>query len=117
MKSAEALNMLPQILEVEMRAGKITDTERHEGPRAPADDHRVIVIDPSDAVTGMGFMFGVVGALVGIVAAVYLAPSFSLELVGYSIVAAFAGGSAGIVTGGLVGAIFAVVRGVTVRAD
>ncbi len=109
--------MRPQVLEAGMQTGKITDNEGRAGPLAPADDHRVIVIDPSDAVTGMGFVFGVVGALVGIAAAVYLAPSFSLALAGYCIVAAFAGGSAGIVTGGLVGAIFAVVRGVTVRAD
>jgi len=79
-------------------------------PGAP--DQRVIVIDPSDAVTGMGFLFGVGGALMGIALSVYLAPGLSLALVGYCLVAAFAGGSAGIVTGGLVGAIFAVMRGV-----
>ena len=98
-----------------MQTGKSTDTDGYAGSRAPADDHRVIVIDPSDAVTVMGFVFGAVGALVGIAVAVYLAPSYSLAIVGDCIVAAFAGGSAGIVTGGLFGAIFAVVRGVTVH--
>ncbi|WP_235883018.1 hypothetical protein [Rhizobium rhizophilum] len=98
-----------------MQSDKTTNEDGLAGPLASADHQRVIVIDPSDAVTGMGFAFGVVGALVGIAAAVYLTPSFSLALVGYCLVAAFAGGSAGIVTGGLVGAIFAVVRGVIVR--
>jgi len=95
-----------------MQSEKTTDQDGVAGPPASADHQRIIVVDPSDAVTGMGFVFGVVGALVGIAAAVYLTPSFSLALVGYCLVAAFAGGSAGIVTGGLVGAVFAVMRGV-----
>jgi hypothetical protein len=84
---------------------------------AAAVEQRVIAIDPSVAVTGMGSLFGIVGALIGIALSVYLAPSFSLALVGYCLVAAFAGGSAGIVTGGLVGAIFAVMRGVVAPPD
>lgn len=71
------------------------------------------VVDPSEAVTGLGFVFGVVGALVGVVAAVFVSPSFSAALIGYCLLAAFAGGSAGVVTGGMIGAIFAVWRGVT----
>ena len=73
------------------------------------------VVDPSDAVTGMGFAFGVIGALVGVVAAVFVSPTFSAALLGYCLLAALAGGSAGVVTGGMVGAIFAVLRGVTTR--
>ncbi len=95
-----------------MQSEKTTNQDGVAGPSALADHQRIIVVDPSDAVTGMGFVFGVVGALVGIAAAVYLTPSFSLALVGYCLVAAFAGGSAGMVTGGLVGAVFAVMRGV-----
>ena len=95
-----------------MQSEKTTNQDGVAGPSASADHQRIIVVDPSDAVTGMGFVFAVVGALVGIAAAVYLTPSFSLALVGYCLVAAFAGGSAGMVTGGLVGAVFAVMRGV-----
>ena len=68
------------------------------------------VVDPSDAVTGLGLVFGVVGALVGVVAAVFVSPGFSAALIGYCLLAAFAGGSAGVVTGGMFGAIFAVWR-------
>ncbi|UVC12584.1 hypothetical protein IHQ71_30990 (plasmid) [Rhizobium sp. TH2] len=75
------------------------------------------VVDPSDAVTGLGFVFGTVGALFGVVAALFVSPGISFALLGYCLLAALAGGSAGIVTGGLVGAIFAVMRGVTSHRD
>lgn len=73
----------------------------------------VRVVDPSDAVTGIGMMFGVIGMLVGIIAAVVVSPDFSLYLLGYCALGALAGGSAGIVTGGMIGAILAVAKGVT----
>jgi hypothetical protein len=75
------------------------------------------VVDPSEAVTGLSFVFGAIGALVGVVAALALSPEFSLAMLGYCLLAALAGGSAGIVTGGMIGAIFAVVRGVTPSRD
>ena len=95
-----------------MQNEETTIEARLAGLPEPVDAPRMIVIDPSDAVTGTGFVLGLVGALLGIAIAVYLTPNFDLALVGYCLVAAFAGGSAGIVTGGLVGAVFAVVRGV-----
>ena len=75
------------------------------------------VVDPSDFVTGLGFVFGAIGALVGIVAAVFVSSGISLALLGYCLLAAFAGGSAGVVTGGMIGAILAVIRGVTPPRD
>ena len=72
------------------------------------------VVDPSEAVTGMGFFLGAVGAVLGIVAALAVSPLGWATIV-YCLVAALAGGSAGVVTGGLIGAVFAVVRGVTAR--
>lgn len=87
------------------REGLQESSRERDGPRR--------VVDPSDAVTGLGFVFGVVGALVGVVAAVLVSPGFSAALIGYCVLAAFAGGSAGVVTGGMFGAIFAVWRGVT----
>lgn len=74
---------------------------------------RVRVVDPSDAVTGIGMVFGAIGMFVGVVAAVVVSPDFSLHLLGYCALAALAGGSAGIVTGGMIGAILAVAKGVT----
>jgi hypothetical protein len=72
------------------------------------------VVDPSDAVTGMSILFGAIGAVVGIVASLFASP-LGWATIAYGLVAAFAGGSAGVVTGGMVGAIFAVVRGVAAR--
>lgn len=95
-----------------MQNEETTIEDRVAGLPEPVDASRMIVIDPSDAVTGTGFVLGLVGALVGIAIAVYLTPSFNLALVSYCLVAAFAGGSAGVVTGGLIGAVFAVMRGV-----
>lgn len=79
--------------------------------------HPVRVVDPSDAVTGIGMVFGVLGALAGIVAAVAVSPDFNLALLGYCLLAALSGGSAGIVTGGMIGAIIAVAKGVTRQRD
>ena len=75
------------------------------------------IVDPSEAVTGLSFVFGALGAVVGIVAALIVSPGMSVSLLFYCLLAALAGGSAGIVTGGMIGAIFAVMRGVTQRRD
>lgn len=69
------------------------------------------VVDPSDAVTAMGFMVGAVGAVIGVVAALILSPSLDLTTALYCLLGGLAGGSAGIVTGGTIGAVFAVLRG------
>ena len=55
--------------------------------------------------------------LVGVVAAVVVSTDFSLYLLGYCALAGLAGGSAGIVTGGMIGAILAVAKGVVPRRD
>ena len=73
------------------------------------------VVDPSEAVTGMSFVFGAIGVLGGVIGALFASPLGWGTLV-YCLLGAFAGGSAGVVTGGMVGAIFAVARGVTARA-
>ena len=73
------------------------------------------VVDPSDAVTGMSVLFGAAGAVIGVVAALVVAPLGWATIV-YCLLAAFAYGSAGIVIGGMIGAIFAVLRGVTTRS-
>ncbi|WEZ85730.1 hypothetical protein P6U16_21990 (plasmid) [Rhizobium sp. 32-5/1] len=75
------------------------------------------VVDPSDAVTGIGMVFGAIGMIVGVIAAVVVSPDFSLYLLGYCALAALAGGSVGIVTGGMIGAILAVANGVVPQRD
>jgi len=70
------------------------------------------VLDPSVAVTGLGFIFGLVGTVLGIAAAIFLSNGIGWGLIGYCFLAALAGGSAGVVTGGMVGAAIAVMRGV-----
>lgn len=80
-------------------------------PHRTDGDERQRIIDPSDAVTGLSFVFGAAGALIGIVVAIFLSPAFSTATLTYCVLAAFSGGSAGIVTGGMIGAIFSVVRG------
>jgi hypothetical protein len=72
------------------------------------------VVDPSDAVTGMSFVFGAAGAVIGAVSALFVSPLGWASIL-YCLLSAFAGGSAGVVTGGMIGAIFSVVRGVTAR--
>ena len=71
-------------------------------------------IDPSEAVTFFAFVCGAIGAVVGVVAATVVAglDNWSSLLVD-CLLSAFAGGSAGIVAGGMLGAIIAVARGVT----
>ena len=70
-----------------------------------------IVVDPSDAVTGLGFVLGLVGAAIGIVAAILVTPQIEMSTVLHCFIGGLAGGSAGLVTGGMIGAVFSVVRG------
>jgi len=70
-----------------------------------------IVVDPSDAVTGLGFVLGVVGAAVGVISAIVVSPQIHATTLLYCVIGGLAGGSAGIVTGGMIGAVFSVARG------
>lgn len=45
----------------------------HENPRPITRPEVKRVIDPSDAVTGLGFVLGVVGAILGVIASVIVA--------------------------------------------
>lgn len=90
--------------------------KRENPPAATTSDGEARVIDPSDAVTGMGFVLGAIGAIVGVTAALVLSPSFAATTAIYCLLAGLAGASAGIVTGGMIGAIFAVTRGRRLRA-
>ncbi|MGD9478765.1 hypothetical protein [Shinella sp. G-2] len=83
----------------------------HENPRPITRPEVKRVIDPSDAVTGLGFVLGVVGAILGVIASVIVAPSFDAAIVFYCLIGALAGGSAGVVTGGAIGAALSVARG------
>lgn len=88
------------------------DAVTQDGP-LPADETAGRVVDPSDAVTGLGFVFGAAGAVFGAVGALILSPAFSAAALVHCLIGALAGGSAGIVTGGMVGALLAVARGTT----
>jgi hypothetical protein len=73
--------------------------------------------DPSEAVTGVAIVFGILGAVVGVISTWFLGgASGSANWIAYFLIAALAGGSAGIVIGGMFGAIFGVIRGVTITA-
>lgn len=71
-------------------------------------------VDPAEVVTSLGFLFGAAGAVIGAVSALFVSPLGWISIL-YCVLSAFAGGSAGIVTGGMIGAILAVARGVTAR--
>lgn len=86
----------------------MTDEDR---PDIDEGNHQQVVVDPSDAVTGLGFVLGLVGAAVGVLAAVLTAPQFDFSIILYCLIAGLAGGSAGVVTGGMIGAVFSVARG------
>lgn len=84
----------------------------HDAPHDPStNDGHQNVFDPSDAVVGFGFVFGAIGGLIGVIAAVILSPEFSGSTLYDCFMAGLAGGSAGIVTGGMVGAVFSVAHG------
>lgn len=91
----------------------VTDEKRAETGARDTRGVPARVVDPSDAITGLGFIFGLVGAVIGIAAAIFLSNGIGWGLIGYCFLAALAGGSAGVVTGGMVGAVIAVTRGVT----
>lgn len=90
----------------------VTDEKHAETGMPGTGGAAARVVDPSDAVTGLGFIFGLVGAVIGIGAAIFLSTGMGWGLIGYCFLAALAGGSAGVVTGGMVGAAIAVMRGV-----
>ncbi|MGX5722340.1 hypothetical protein [Shinella zoogloeoides] len=75
------------------------------------EDNRHVVVDPSEAVTGVGFVLGIVGGAAGVLAAIVVSPQFAFSTFGYCGIGALAGGSAGVVTGGMIGAMFSVARG------
>lgn len=79
--------------------------------RSTIDEHQQVVVDPSDAVTGLGFALGVVGAAIGVIAAIVVSPQFEASTFLYCVIGGLAGGSAGVVTGGMIGAVFSVARG------
>ncbi|MCJ8240674.1 hypothetical protein [Peteryoungia algae] len=72
----------------------------------------VKVVDPSDAVTGMSFVFGLLGATAGVLAALVTLTEFNLGLLINCLIAAIAFGSAGIVLGGMIGAVLSLKRGI-----
>lgn len=94
----------------------VDDAEVPNADKPDSQETSKRVVDPSDAVTGLGFIFGLLGAVVGIGAAVFLSPTFGWSIIGYCLLAALAGGSAGVVTGGMIGAAIAVLRGVVLSA-
>ena len=69
------------------------------------------IVDPSDAVTGLAFVFGVIGAVIGVLAAIVLSAQLGPAAILYCLIGGLAGASAGLVTGGMIGAIFSVARG------
>ncbi|WP_428843166.1 hypothetical protein [Sinorhizobium terangae] len=87
-------------------------------PRPDQQERPVGRMDPSESVTLFAIMFGVIGALVGLVAGMAF-PSNSQAGVAIlnCLIAMLAGGSAGIVAGGTVGATVAVFRGVRVPKE
>lgn len=95
------------------------DTDRqsplveHDTAQAP----RIRTIDPSEAVTGVAIVLGILGGAIGVVSTLFLADASGVgSWIVYCLIAALAGGSAGIVVGGMFGAIFGVIRGVMIPA-
>lgn len=84
-----------------------------ENEHPPIDDTaRSTMIDPSETVTGFAIMLGIVGAVLGLAAGIYVqAASGVLPALLNAFIAVLAGGSAGAVTGGTLGAVLGVVRG------
>ncbi|QPB18572.1 hypothetical protein [Rhizobium sp. 007] len=95
------------------------DTDRQSPPveNDTAQAPRSPTIDPSEAVTGVAIGLGILGGAIGVVSTLFLADASSVgSWIVYCLIAALAGGSAGIVVGGMFGAIFAVTRGIMVPA-
>ncbi|WP_018237287.1 hypothetical protein [Ensifer sp. BR816] len=75
-------------------------------------------MDPSESVTLFAIVLGAIGALAGLVAGLASLPGLGLGgAVLNCLIAILAGGSAGIVTGGTVGAAIGVLRGVRVPKE
>ncbi|MBY5458041.1 hypothetical protein ACOJBM_24315 [Rhizobium beringeri] len=94
-----------------------TDSQSPPVEHDTAQASRIRTIDPSEAVTGVAIVLGILGGAIGVVFTFVLADASSVgSWIAYCLIAALAGGSAGIVVGGMFGAIFAVTRGTTVPA-
>ncbi|WOS61936.1 hypothetical protein [Sinorhizobium fredii] len=75
-------------------------------------------IDPSESVTLFAIALGLIGALVGLVAGlVFLSDQGLAVAILNCLIAILAGGSAGVVTGGTIGAAIGVFRGVRVPRE
>jgi hypothetical protein len=94
-----------------------TDSQSPPVEHHDAQASRIRNIDPSEAVTGVAIVLGILGGALGVVCTLFLADASSVgSWIAYCLIAALAGGSAGIVVGGMFGAIFGVIRGVTIPA-
>ncbi|TBH09823.1 hypothetical protein ELG66_00850 [Rhizobium leguminosarum] len=94
-----------------------TDSQSPPVEHDTAHASRTRTIDPSEAVTGVAIVLGILGGAIGVVSTLVLADASSVgSWIAYCLIAALAGGSAGIVVGGMFGAIFAVTKGITVPA-
>ncbi|MBY3120964.1 MULTISPECIES: hypothetical protein [Rhizobium] len=94
-----------------------TDHQSPLGASGTTQSPRIRTIDPSESVTGVGIVFGILGAVIGAGSTALLGDASSVgSWIAYCFIAALAGGSAGIVIGGMFGAIFGVIRGVTIPA-
>ncbi|MCA1371126.1 hypothetical protein I6F15_27725 [Bradyrhizobium sp. BRP14] len=70
-------------------------------------------IEPSESVSLFAIAFGAIGSLIGLVAAIILLPDSGEGIAFLNCLIAFlAGGSAGVVAGGTLGAALGVFRGV-----
>lgn len=79
---------------------------------------RVRIFEPSEAVTGFGIVFGVAGAAIALAASFWMSDANGIGArIVYAVIAILAGGSGGIVIGGMIGAIIGVARGRTIRAE
>lgn len=77
---------------------------------------RVRIFEPSEAVTGFGIVFGVAGAAIALAASFWMSDASGIGArIVYAVIAILAGGSGGIVIGGMIGAIIGVARGRTIR--
>ncbi|TDX83735.1 hypothetical protein EDE05_106144 [Neorhizobium sp. R1-B] len=75
---------------------------------------RALVLDPSELVHALGFIGGMLGAVIGMVAAIVVSWSGGLlSIILGGVIGLLAGGSIGIVAGGTVASVIGVLRGVT----
>ncbi|MDK1388777.1 hypothetical protein QN224_25570 [Sinorhizobium sp. 8-89] len=92
------------------RVDSRSPTERSNSMQKELPDRQ---IDPSESVTLFAIAFGAIGGLIGLVAAIILLPDSGEGTIFLNCLIAFlAGGSAGLVAGGTLGAALGVFRGV-----